>query len=39
MTATCVVKEQRMDKPMLDELIYHASEAMYVIHVPLFAPN
>ena len=28
MTATCVVKEQRMDKGMLDELIFHATEAM-----------
>jgi hypothetical protein len=28
MTASCVVKEQRMDKAMLEELILHASEAM-----------
>jgi hypothetical protein len=28
MTASCVVKEQRMDKAMLEELVQHASEAM-----------
>ncbi|GBG28055.1 Dynein light chain 1, cytoplasmic [Hondaea fermentalgiana] len=30
MTATCVVKEQRMDKAMLDELVFHATDALAV---------
>mmetsp|Transcript_4538 Transcript_4538/g.6754 ORF Transcript_4538/g.6754 Transcript_4538/m.6754 type:complete len:89 (+) Transcript_4538:306-572(+) len=30
MTASCVIKDSRMEKSMLDELVFHANEALSV---------